>query len=327
MDKMIGRFTAQIQEAIEIGRNASLAPTSVEVKNIYIVGMGGSGIGGDFVAQMIRSSCQVPFISGKDYSIPAYIDRHTLAIISSYSGNTEESLIALEQIEKRGARIICISSGGKLLDHAREKGYDFIQVPSGWSSPRACLGYSVIQQLYILEKLGLISKLFEDELIASTELINNLSDEIKSTAKSVAELIHKKTAVIYSTSRTEPAAIRLRQQLNENAKDLCWHHVVPEMNHNELVGWKKRREDLTVVVLRNEDDFNKNQQRMNIMQEVIKPLCHEYIELYSKGDSAIEKLLYFVHLGDWISWYLANLREMDTIEIDVIDYLKEKLGR
>jgi len=131
---------------------------------VYVAGLGGSGIGANFVAGFIRDECKVPYLIGKGYQIPNYVDENTLAIASSYSGNTEETLISFEQFEKTGAKIVVVSSGGKLIEIAKAKGYDYVQVPGNWPSPRACLGFSLVQQLFILQHLGLISDAATSEI-------------------------------------------------------------------------------------------------------------------------------------------------------------------
>jgi len=122
-------------------------------------------------------------------------------------------------------------------------------------------------------------------------------------------------------------AVRLRQQINENSKMLCWHHILPEMNHNELVGWRTKSDNWAVIYLRNEDDYKRNDIRININQEIIAKYADTIINVYSKGESLIQRSLYLVNLGDWVSWYLSELRGVDAIEIDVIDYLKSELGK
>ncbi|NNF22765.1 MAG: bifunctional phosphoglucose/phosphomannose isomerase, partial [Saprospiraceae bacterium] len=202
-----------------------------------------------------------------------------------------------------------------------------IQVPGNWPSPRACLGYSIIQQLYVMNKLGFISDRFKTELKASIDQIKFDIDDIQASAQKVADRIYDKIPVIYTTDRMESVAVRFRQQVNENAKMLCWHHIVPEMNHNELVGWTEDHPELAVVYFRNHDDFTRNQTRIEINQKIISKYCNTIIDIYSKGNSLIEKAFYLVHLGDWISWYLSVHKGADAIEVNVIDYLKSELAK
>ena len=327
MDTLIDRFPAQLKEALEIGQAAEMTPHNLPINKIYVAGLGGSGIGGDFVAEMIYDECKVPYLVGKGYSLPAYIDENTMVIISSYSGNTEETLTAFDLAEKTGAKIVCIASGGKVIARAKESGYDYIQVPGDWPSPRACLGFSLVQQIFVLEKLGFIGSTIAGQIKSSIDIIKYDQDSIKEEAKKIANLLYGKTPVIYTTDRMESVAVRLRQQINENAKLLCWHHVIPEMNHNELVGWKATRKDIAVLYFRNKDDYKRNSVRIDINKKILSEKTDTVIEAYSKGKSLPEKMLYFVNLGDWISWYMSELHGVDSIEVDVIDYLKGELAK
>lgn len=327
MNTLIERFPSQLQEALEIGEAAIINAHTEPIHKVFVAGLGGSGIGANFVAGFIREECPIPYNIGKGYSIPAFVDKNTLAIASSYSGNTEETLASFKQIEKTGAKIVIISSGGKLIQMAEEKGYDYIKLPGDWPSPRACLGYSLVQQLFILRKLGFISGESIRSIKSSIDLIKYNQEEIKNEAKQLAKKLNNKIPIIYTTDRMESVAIRLRQQINENAKALCWHHVIPEMNHNELVGWKDKNENLIVLYLRNNDDYSRNQIRIDINKKIISQCTPNILEVFSKGKNLIEKSIYFVHLGDWISWYLSEIRGVDSIEINVIDYLKSELAK
>lgn len=327
MDQLISRFMDQLEEAVEIGRNARIKSLSPDIQHIYVAGLGGSGIGADFVGSFIHDECRLPFLVRKGYSVPAFVGPHTLAIANSYSGNTEETLISYDKIKANNARIIAVASGGKLIDKAKHDGFDFVQVPSDWPSPRACLGYSLTVQLWILHHLGLISERPIQEITSSIALLRSESDDIKKKAEEIAKRLHNHIPVIYAEDRMEPVAVRLRQQINENSKALCWHHVVPEMNHNELVGWREKNENLAVIYLRNEDDYNRNAVRMDINKKIIGQYVNDIIEIYSKGNTMIERVMYLVHLGDWISWYLAQLRGVDALEVKVIDYLKGELSK
>ncbi len=325
MDQLVARFSAQLTEAISIGESAILRPHEHEIRQVYVSGLGGSGIGANFVAEFIKDSCSIPYMVGKGYHIPAFINHHTLAVASSYSGNTEETLSCFEQLMQTGAKVVVIASGGKLIELAKQHQLDYIQVPDNWPSPRACLGYSLVQQLFVLYKLGIISKEPITQIASSVDLLDMESDNIREKAKHIAQLLYDKIPVIYTTDRMESVAVRFRQQVDENAKMLCWHHVIPEMNHNELVGWRNRYENIAVVLFRNKDDYERNQLRMDITKEIVNEYAGSVIELYSKGANLIERSMYFIHLGDWISVEMAELRKMDAVEVKVIDYLKNAL--
>lgn len=327
MNELISRFPQQLAEAMEIGEGTAVNPHENEIRQVYVAGLGGSGIGANFVAEFISNHSAVPYNVGKGYTIPAHVDKHTLAVCSSYSGNTEETLHAFNQMLDRGCKIVIISSGGKLIEEAKKRGLDYFQVPGSWPSPRACLGYSIVQQLYLLNKLGIINDNFKAELRSAIDLLKFDDEDIKKAAKSVADRIYDKIPVIYTTDRMESVAVRLRQQINENAKMLCWHHVIPEMNHNELVGWTEAHPEMAVIYLRNHDDFKRNQLRIKINQDIIAKYCPTIIDIFSKGKSLIEKCFYLVHMGDWISWYLSVHKGVDSIEVNVIDYLKSELSK
>ena len=327
MDQLIEKFPAQLVEALEIGEAATINPHTEEINKVFVAGLGGSGIGANFVASFVRDECSIPYTVGKSYTIPKFVDKNTLAIASSYSGNTEETLAAFQEMMKTGAKLVVVSSGGKLIELAKENGYDYITMPDDWPSPRACLGYSLVQQLFVLRKLGFISNESILSIKSSIDLIKYNQEEIKEEAKKVADFLHGKLPIIYSEDRIEPVAVRFRQQINENAKQLCWHHVIPEMNHNELVGWKLEDEQFAVVYLRNADDYSRNQVRMDINKKIIGKLTPNILEIHSKGKNLVERSIYLVHLVDWVTWYLSVHRNMDSIEVDVIDYLKSELSK
>jgi len=326
MKDLIAAFATQLTDALTIGESAQLSDKDLKLNNIVITGLGGSGIGGKIVAQLVQNQVNVPIIVNNGYSLPAFVNEHTLVIVSSFSGNTEETLEAMEIAESKNAEIACISSGGKVIEKCKENNYNYILLPA-CHSPRAMLSYSLTQQFFLLHHYGFIAKDFKNLISNAITLINNELQNIKSIAKKVAKGIVGKTTVIYSDDRFEGVSVRLRQQLNENGKVLCWHHVLPEMNHNELVGWAGGKEEYAVILFRNKSDYSRTQRRMEISKEVIEKYTSSHFEIWSKGDSEIENALYLIVLGDWISIYLAELLNVDPVEIKVINHLKEELAK
>ena len=221
---------------------------------------------------------------------------------------------------------MCVTSGGKVAETAGKKEYDCILVPAGMP-PRSCLGYSLVQILYILNHFGLIDNQFEKEIGAAIKEMKAGEKETQKKAKAIAKKIVGKLPIIYSAATYEGVAIRFRQQLNENSKMLCWHAAIPEMNHNELVGWRDDAADKVVILLRNEDDYERVQARMEINKKVFKKHTPNIIEIYSHGKSYWEKAFYLIHLTDWVSVILADLRELDATEVKVIDFLKGSLAK
>lgn len=326
MEELIARFPRQLEEALEIGRASELTPKDREIRNVVISGLGGSGIGGNFSSEFCADQLRVPVTVNKGYFIPNFVNEHTLFIVSSYSGNTEETLNALKQAQASGCEIACITSGGKLLETAKSEGYNHILIPGGMP-PRTCMGYSLVQQLFLMNHYGLINNSFEAELEASIRLMNDQQADIRRAAAELASDLHGKLPILYAEDRWEAVLLRWRQQINENAKMLCWHHMVPEMNHNELVGWRIPDDRLAVIYLRSGDDFERNVQRMELNQEIIGKYTPNIIELEAKGEGRIQQNFYLVHLGDWVSYYLSVERQVDPVEVGVIDFLKGELAK
>lgn len=326
MDKLILNFSKQLSEALQIGKNAKLTSAKSEIKNVLVSGLGGSGIGANLVAETVAGKIKIPFLINKDYHLPAFVNENTLVIISSYSGNTEETTSALDEAMKRNSKIVCISSGGKIIETAKTKGLDHIIIPGGMP-PRACLGYSFIQQLFILNFFKLIDNNFMVDIEKAIQLLDKEENNIQMQAKEFADKLTGKIPIIYIAANMESVAVRFRQQINENSKMLGWSNPIPEMNHNELVGWRTQDEKLAVLIFRNETDFARNKQRIEINKEIIKKYTHNIFEIHSKGNSHLEKALYLIHIGDWISFYLAQNRKVDVTEVKVIDFLKGELAK
>ncbi len=326
MKTLIEKFTNQLEDALNIGNNSNLAKTTKSINNIVITGLGGSGIGGKIVTQLVEKEVKVPIIVNHGYHLPGFVNENTLVIISSFSGNTEETLEAMEIAKERKSEIACISSGGKVIEIAKANNYNYIVLPE-CHSPRAMLTYSLTQQFYLLNHYGFINDDFKESIKGAIYLINKEKEDIKKEALKIAKGLKGKTPIIYSEESFEGVSIRLRQQLNENAKTLCWHNVLPEMNHNELVGWAGGKDEYAVILFRNDSDYSRTQKRMEISKEVIEKYTNTHFEVWSKGKDAIEKSFYFIVLGDWISVYLADLLEVDPIEIKVINHLKGELAK
>lgn len=326
MLKLIDAFPENIVEALEIASKSSFQTPKNELKNIVICGLGGSGIGGKMVGQWVQNELKIPILSFQDYDIPAFIDEHTLIIASSYSGNTEETLISVEHAHEKGAHVIAICSGGQLEQFCKENGYDAIIVPGG-NPPRTALAYSLVQLANIFFKLGLISGKTLEDLSKSATFLKVNKAEIQAEAKKLAEFLYGKIPVIYSTTKYEPVAIRARQQFNENSKELCWHHVIPEMNHNELVGWGGGDDRFAVLFLESNDFNPRNQKRLEFSIDVVSGKTKYVYHLNSECDSIVENSLYFTHVVDWASFYLSELNKVNSMDIQVIDRLKDTLSR
>jgi glucose/mannose-6-phosphate isomerase len=326
MKDLIANFPEQLVKAVDIANNVKFNYPKYEIRNIFISGLGGSGIGGTIAKEIVEKSCPVPIIVNKDYHCPSFINSHTLAIICSYSGNTEETISVLETCITHGAQIVCISSGGKISEIAQKLGLTLITIPGGMP-PRSCLGYSLTQILKTINYYTIPEANFPDDILSAAKLLHEAQESIISATKELASKIYDKIPVIYSLGSTEGVSIRLRQQLNENAKMLCWHHVLPEMNHNELVGWTQENHHLAVLVYRYSFDFQRTIKRLEISREIFKKFTPYYFEIATKGDSVLQEFVYAIHYGDWLSWFISDIKKVDAMDIKVIDYLKSTLEK
>lgn len=326
MNDLIAQKVKQLNEAIEIGENIQFSPAQREINKILLCGLGGSGIGGAIVSQLLKKALKVPFICVNDYNVPAFVDENTLIIASSYSGNTEETIAAVEEGMSKNAEICVVSSGGQLVEMAKDNGWNHAIVPGG-EQPRAMLAYSIVQQLYLLERYQLISGTYLSDLKAVPALIEKEDAAMQAEAKQLAQKIHNHLPVIYADSSFGGVATRFKQQINENSKELCWDHVLPEMTHNELVGWAGGKEFIAPIYLATDYDHERTTHRWNISKEIIGKYTSTISEIHAKGDSQLAQVFYLIHITDWVSWYLSDIKKVDPSEVEVIHYLKGEMAK
>ncbi|MBS1636542.1 MAG: bifunctional phosphoglucose/phosphomannose isomerase [Bacteroidetes bacterium] len=324
MKQLVENFTLQLQEALDIAGKASLNKKA-NIQHIVITGLGGSGIGGTIMTELAAHECPYPVIINKDYFLPEFIGPHSLVIVSSYSGNTEETISAMQQAIDKKAQIICVTSGGRILDLAKQHGFDHIIIPGG-NPPRSCIGYSLIQLIKIFQFNGFVKSDLLADASAAIALLNREEKAIQADALILAKTLHRKIPVIYSLGSCEGVAVRFRQQVNENSKMLCWHHTFPEMNHNELVGWAEPHENMAVVTFRTTYDYKRTVKRYDVCKPIFEKQAATVTDIMAKGSSRLEQFLYHIHLGDWASCYMADLKGVDATEVDVITRLKNELA-
>ena len=331
----IYNFTDQIKEAITIGEQIKLNKDYSSCNNIVVAGMGGSAIGGDVAKTITQNELTVPFFVNRNYSLPNWVNEKTLVICSSYSGNTEESLSAYEDALKKGAMICGISTGGQLSEKIQSKGYDLITIPGGLQ-PRAALAYSFVPMLYLLNKIGLISNTLIDDLSNSisplemrrdTNSIGDTSNPIYKLAKEIYGMI----PIIYGiTDTTGVVALRWKGQLSENSKMLAYHNEIPELNHNEIVGWGNNPDllsELSVIWLRDKNDNKRVRARQDITKSLLDDMDIIQHEVNAEGANNLERLLYLINFGDWLSYWCAILHNTDPSPVEKINKLKKALEK
>ncbi len=320
----------QLASALKIGQSVDLVRPGSDIRNILITGMGGSGIGANLVESLTFGRVPIPITVCKGYNIPQFVSPHTLFIACSYSGNTEETLAAINKAMLKRAHIICITSGGKMLELAKEYNLFWIQIPGGSKSPRGNIGYMMVSLLYALYHTNLIGAAFIKETENAIEYLDRGEKAIQSESELIARKLRGKLPVIYCDERLRAMALRFQNQLNENAKQLAHINTFPEMNHNEIVGWQFPEavlQQAQVIYLYSDHDHERVEKRMEICRPTFEKKSNPIIDIVAEGASLLEQYYYLIHLTDWISYFLAKENGVEAGPVEAIDQLKEELSR
>ncbi|MEE8350199.1 MAG: bifunctional phosphoglucose/phosphomannose isomerase [Acidobacteriota bacterium] len=335
MSAILASFGRQLEEARDLDLDLKM-PSVEGIQNILICGMGGSAIGGDFLRAYLGADLPIPLYVNRHSTLPGFAGPSTLAFICSYSGNTRETLSAFHEARKVGCRIICWTSNGRLLELAREQGLSCIRVPAGLP-PRTSLAYSTVPLLRVLARLGWVSDPVDQVDGALNGVRNGIeayrieSPVAENAAKQLALKVHGKIPLIYgSQDRLDVMATRWRGQFAENGKQLSYSSALPEMNHNEIVGWKHPSDvmdRLIPIFLRDQDDHPEIQLRIELTKEVLSQRVETVLEYRSQGESWMERLWSLTLLGDYSSLYLAFLNQENPVSVETIDAFKAALSR
>jgi glucose/mannose-6-phosphate isomerase len=334
MAALIASWPAQIatQRAALAARPwpAMPAPTLLAVG-----GMGGSAIASDLVFTLAAGSLPFPTLVCRDYAWPAAVRPGALAVLSSYSGNTEETLALYEEAKARGVARLAITTGGELARRCEADGTPWRAVPAGLP-PRAALGYSVVSLSLVLEALGdpgFGAAAWAEAHAVATELGSRCAPdrpEADNPAKSLARAVVGRAVCVYGGAGfAAPVARRWKGQLHENAKTLAFDAVVPEMNHNEIVGWQALADlhpRFAVILLRDRAESPALARRMAVTREILEDEGVGVHEVHSIGASPLARMVSLIVLGDWMSLYLAVLAGVDPTPIVKIDRLKAALA-
>lgn len=309
---------------------------ATDIQNIVHSGMGGSALW----ALLAQSwpGFNIPFEVNRGYDIPAYVGPNTLFIASSYSGNTEETVSALEQAEKKGAQIVIMTSRGRLEEIAEEKGYLLIKLPTVIPPRYGCL-YGFNALVSFGEYLGLLATRSATQMLRNTsgflkEQIESWLPTVptsKNYAKQLALEIIGKSPVIYGGPLLAPAAHKWKIGFNENAKNIAWEYAFPEFNHNEFTGWTSHPVDkpYAVIYLLTSYDSDRIKKRFDLSEKLLSGRWSSPERVDARGKSAVEQLLYAVVLGDFVTLYTALLNGVSPIEMgekDIIERFKKELN-
>ena len=333
----VERFPDQCREGWEIGRAATGLPDAAGLESIVVLGMGGSGVSGDVVRAVVEPRLSLPLRVIKGYGpLPEWIGRNTLVFAVSYSGSTEETVAALEEAHQRGSRAVTISSGGELAEMARRYGLAHVQIPGGLQ-PRASLGYLTMPVFGVLGQIGLIPDLQPDV----DEAVGVLADMAarchrkkaadENPAKDLAGRLVGRVPVVYGGYGIgSTAAYRFKCDLNEYGKTPAFWGELPELDHNEIVGWNELSEltsaNFVLVLLRDPDEHERVALRFEITRRLIESKVAEVLEVDAEGSSALARLLSLIFVTQLAAIYVGLAYGVDPGPVEVIQKLKSELA-
>jgi glucose/mannose-6-phosphate isomerase len=305
----------------------------VRPTGLVLCGMGGSAIGADLMLACLPG-LDVPATVVRGYELPAWAGPRTLVIAVSHSGETEETLSCVTAALARGCRPVCVASGGALARLAEEHGLSLVRVPAG-GQPRAAVGYLTAPLLAAVEAAGLADRVKDsvDEAAAvlrdGNESLGPERPAAANPAKALALRLHRRQAVVYGAGLTAPAARRWKGQINENAKAPAFWNELPELDHNELVGWTSLplvASSSLVVLLEDAAADPRLRRRAELTTMELEATGVAVEHAYARGDSRLARLFSLVQLGDYVSFYLALLYGVDPTPVQALQDFKARLA-
>jgi glucose/mannose-6-phosphate isomerase len=319
---------------LQLVKNAQ--QTQADIRQVALVGMGGSAIGGDLVAALVSDECTCPISVHRGYDLPRFVTgTDTLVIACSHSGNTEETLSAFSQAHERGTSLLAITTGGDLERTANEWGVSVARYAYP-SQPRAAIGYPLMLLINLLCQLGLVADKAGDVSEAVDTMLAWQAETTydiplaNNSAKQLAAELRQRVPIVYGAGLTEPVARRWKTQFNENAKSWSFYEGMPELNHNAVVGYEQSQNIRTgsyVVMLRSHEDSTRMQTRWRITSELLLREAVSCRQVTARGQSRLAQMLSLIHFGDLVSVYLAYVNKVDPTPIGPIAYLKEELAK
>lgn len=329
MIEHLANFPKLCNDALNVSQNFIVPSYFVKAKKIVIAGMGGSGAAGDVCKTLISSNSGVVVLSIHDYLLPGFVDRDTLVIAVSYSGNTEETLSSFISAYEAGAKLAVITTGGKLKVLAQKYKAPVYEISYN-CQPRASFPIVFIYLAKVLEKLGLINSSISDNSFALLEKTKDKympeSSLLGNPAKILAEKFYGKIPFILASNKLSGIALRFKNQINENSKNLACFEEMPEFNHNLTEGIVNPKEHAFFLTLESQFEFERNFLRFNIWEDILSRarIPHERVKFLEATDRFSEILLSAM-FSDFVSYYLAVLNKVDPGTNKTVDYLKERL--
>jgi glucose/mannose-6-phosphate isomerase len=329
-------FPSHMEDAWGIGQSFAQSVTAGDYQQVVVCGMGGSAIGGDMLRSFFGDRLAAPLTSVRGYRVPAHVGKASLVVVSSYSGNTGETLSAFDSLRGRGATVVAVSGGGNLEERCREDGVPFCTIPGGMP-PRAAIAYSFVPMLQILRAAG-VARFQDTEFDEALHTARNLASEFApgredNPAVELARALERNLPYVYSGSELMKAiARRWACQFNENSKSPAHFADFPELNHNEIVGWRgsgagdlyKR---VVVLSLEDRDDHEMTRHQTEIGLGIEESFAAAVRRFDGGQGGRLSRMISLLMLGDFASIYLAYLYGVDPTPVENIDFLKNRLGQ
>ena len=299
----------------------------LKANGLAVCGMGGSGIGGSLARAALGDTLSRPLRVVRDYELAPWASPENLILCMSYSGNTEETLACFDGAEALGAERVVATTGGALAEKAREAGVPVIGIPSGLQ-PRAAVGYMfaiAAETASVIEASAPI----RTDIDAAAAWLADQTDAIVARSADIAGQLEGTVPAIYGSDLTEPVAYRWKTQINENAKQHALTHFLPELDHNEIVGWAAPDNGarFSAVFLQDSDQHPRQRERSELTAKLIEPGASVVLQIETEGPNRTARMLWAVMLGDLVSLHLAAARGVDPSPVPVIERLKDELGR
>jgi glucose/mannose-6-phosphate isomerase len=294
---------------------------------LVVCGMGGSAVGADLARAAIGDRLALPLVTVRDYYLAPWTPPDRVVLCSSYSGNTEETIACFEAAEAIGAKRLVATTGGKLGEIARAADVPVIGVPAAFQ-PRASAGYMFVIAAEIAAMVG-AAPAIRTEIDSAAALLPEAADSLAQLSAEIADRLGDAIPCIYGSDLTGALAYRWKTQINENAKQHAFSHRLPELDHNEIVGWNEEGggKHFAAVVLHDSDQHPRERQRAELTAKLIAPGAADVIEVETVGHSRTERMLWGLMLGDLVSLQLAARRGVDPSPVPVLEQLKDELGR
>jgi glucose/mannose-6-phosphate isomerase len=314
-----------LRDALWRVESAGLKP--VESSGLIVGGMGGSAVGALLARSALGDRLSLPLLVFRDYELPPWTRPERAVLCLSYSGDTEETMACFSAAEAIGATRFVATTGGALAAAARASDVPVIGLPGGLQ-PRHSLGYGFAISCEIAALIG-ATETVRAEIDTAAAHLEASRDALVERSKEIADSMAGTVPVIYGCDLTVPVAYRWKCQVNENAKQHAFDHQLPEMDHNEIVGWTRPLESgqFSAVFLTDSDQHPRQRQRAEITARLVESSASAVIRVETEGETRLARMLWSVMLGDLVSLHLAARNGVDPGPVDVIEELKDELGR